>query len=159
MADVSRNGELRRPRQAPRGDRAHQGPPGAGAAALFLGGGLGEEEEEERSLIKDLKRYDQLCSSPAAPRHPPSPLPLTPPSPLPPSRHHDEARARRQPHGPPLLPPPSSHLRAPPHRHLPPCVTFSFGLVRGEWSPQPCVTFKRSIFNSNKQYIYIYICC
>ena len=26
-------------------------------------------------------------------------------------------------------------------------------VMRGEWSPQPRITFKHSIFNSNKQYI------
>jgi hypothetical protein len=29
----------------------------------------------------------------------------------------------------------------------------AFGLVRGEWSPQPRVTQSHSIFNSNKQYM------
>ena len=98
-----------------------------------------------------LARHPPHSSSPAAPRHPPQtplhthaspPIPLEPPRrasrPVPAVNHAAAA-------GPPLLPPPPSHLHTSPLRPLPPCVTSSFGLVKGEWSLQPRVTLNHSV--------------
>ena len=80
------------------------------------------------------------ASKPFSPGILPTPLPqprpgILPDPPLSPSRRQDDARARSEPRGPPLLPPPPRRLHPRPLRHLPTCVASSFGLVRGEWSP------------------------